>query len=314
MRYSQIMHDAWELTVQRPKLKWFVFVPSFATVLFFAAQVAWQIYTYALEFALKDVSVFDGLGTLYQFLQNNNLVGASIGVVIFIIIFHFAFEAWVFSTEALCIRAHFKNPDQPLKLRQKMIEGFYYFFKIFRLNAVMAPFKLISVIFMTATLYRFFHADLFSYLYPVMIVYGIISFFVSLFTMYAPYYILCEGMKVKPALTKSVGLCFINIERTLGLMLLMFLVNLRIIINVLVVLGIPILIISLLSYFATSKLFGIAVFGSILIGVGLAALAAYLTALVEVFSTAVWERAYQTLRHEQKQHEDPQIEEDIQAE
>lgn len=314
MRYSQIMHDAWELTVQRPKLKWFVFVPSFAAVLFFGAQVAWQVYTYALEFRFKELSVFDGLESFYGFLENNGLLGWAIALTVFVVIFHFAFAAWVFSTQTLSIRSHFENPEKPLRLRQKMIEGFYYFFKIFRLNAILSPFQLISVLFMTATLFRFFHGTIFHSLYPIMIGYGIVAFIVSLFTIYAPYFILFEGMKVKPAIVKSIGLCFIHIERTIGLMLLMFLVNLRIIVNVVVVLGIPVLILSLVSYFATSALFGLAVLGALLIGIGIAALAAYLTALVEVFSTAVWERAYQNLRHEQRQHEDPHVIEDIQAE
>lgn len=85
----------------------------------------------------------------------------------------------------------------------------------------------------------------------------------------------------------------------MSIILLMVLVNFRIIVNVLVVLGVPLGILFVASYFATSSWFSFAVGTVIIIGVVLLGLSAYLTAIVEVFSTAVWERAFTALRARQ---------------
>ena len=79
----------------------------------------------------------------------------------------------------------------------------------------------------------------------------------------------------------------------------MFLVNFRILINVLIILGVPLGIMVAITYFASST----AIIISIILGVVLLGFTAYLTALVEVFSTAVWTEVFMTMRAEQKQLE-----------
>jgi hypothetical protein len=75
----------------------------------------------------------------------------------------------------------------------------------------------------------------------------------------------------------------------------MFLVNIRVIINVIIILLVPIGIFAAFTYFNNSLILIL----SIILGVMLLAFTAYLTAIIEVFSTAVWTESFLQMRKEQ---------------
>ena len=82
-------------------------------------------------------------------------------------------------------------------------------------------------------------------------------------------------------------------------------VNFRIILNVLVVLGVPLGILAFISYFAATTWFEFALVLMILLGVVAILFTSYLTAIVEVFLIGVWERAFKSLREEQEALKNP---------
>jgi hypothetical protein len=298
MKYSEVIHDAWELTQNAPKLKWFAFVPGFVAVLIFVLEVAWQLYWYSAEFGLfsKSLPVGEALSQSFRFLVDHHLIVWAIIVALFFIVFAFVLPAWITGTMILGVRHRFEMPDQYFSLRQKMIEGFSYFFKLFELKAILAPFQFLSIVFFAATFYRVFHDSFFSVFSPVIIIYFVVAFFINIFFAFAPFFLVCENRDLGSSIKGSMGLVFLNFGRTLSVVLLMFLVNFRIIVNVVVVLGVPLGVLFAVSYFAS----GVAIFLSVLLGVVAIALAAYLTAIIEVFSIAVWERTFVTLREEQQ--------------
>ena len=302
MKYAEVIHDAWEMTQVAKKLKWFTFVPAAVAVLVFVAEVAWQMFWYSEEFGLisSEVSVFGALSNFLNFLVEHNLILLAVFLLIFVLFFAFVLPAWVQSTTILAVRHSFETPDKPLSIRQKMIKGFDYFFELFELNAVLGPFQFLTITFFLLTFYRIFHDSLFKLFFPVIIVYIILSFFINMFTAFSPYFVVCEKDGFGASIKRSIALVFLNFGRTFAVILLMLLVNFRIIINVLVILGVPFGLLIALTYFASSAWLGFAIFIAIVIGVVAIGFAAYLTAVIEVFSVAVWERTFTTLTEEQK--------------
>ncbi|MBT3348847.1 hypothetical protein HN954_00175 [bacterium] len=303
MKYVKLIADAWELTVSHKKLVWFVFVPAIAGVLFFVAEIAWQYGLLAEEFGrLEHGFTYGTIGeTLHKFSQWG-ILGWAIFLVVFVVLIHLVLPAWIQSTLILSVRQKFSEPTKKLSLRQKIIEGFEYFFRLFEFHAVLAPFQFMTILFYGITFYRYFHGEIYSQLLlPTLIGFIIISAFVGLFFVYAPFFMVCERNGFREAMKKSIGLGFLFFGRTAILFLLMFLVNIRVIINVLVVLGVPLGLLVMGSYFASSNWFWVAIIGGGLLGLSLFALAAYLTSLLEVFSIAFWERAFSHLRAEQMQ-------------
>ncbi|MDH3324917.1 MAG: hypothetical protein OEL89_04730 [Candidatus Peregrinibacteria bacterium] len=301
MKYAEVIHDSWEMTQSASKLKWFAFVPAAVAVLVFVAEVIWQMYWYSEEFGFvgEHVSVFAAIGKFINFLVEHNLILLAVFFLIFVLLFVFVLPAWIQSTMILGVRHKFEKPEKYMSIRQKMIHGFDHFFKLFELNAILAPFQFLTIMFFLLTFFRIFHDSLFKLLSPIIIVYIICAFFINMFFSFAPFFIVCKKEPLGLAIRRSIGLVFLNFGRTFAVILLMLLVNVRIIVNVLVILGVPFGLLIAITYFASSAWLGLAIFVSVIIGIVAIGFASYLTAIIEVFSVAVWERTYTTLVEEQ---------------
>ncbi len=292
MNYSKVIRESWQLVVNLPKLKWFAFVPSFVAVLIFILEILWQIYMYSSEFGFieSDFS-FEAVGSVFSFLLEKNLMFWTILGVFFIVFFAFVVPSWLRGVLILSVRHNFDNPDRYCSLRRKSVDACSYFFRLFELNAILAPFEFVSIAFFVATFYRYFHENLFQFLLPLIVLHLIIAFFIQVFFAFVSYFVVIEDLGLSQGLKKSIGLVFMNLGATLSVILLMFFVNFRVIVNVIVILGVPIAILAVFSYFA----FSFAVTLSVVLAITMVSFAAYLTSILEVFSTAVWERTFAAL-------------------
>jgi hypothetical protein len=302
MKYRQIIHTAWELTTKNKPLLWFVFIPSLVAVLVFVAEVSWQLYLYLGEFGKIDhhISMSD-LKHIYQFLIEHDLLGFAIFALIFILFFTFVVPAWVLGTIGLSLKHQLKTPEKQFLLRLKTLDGIKLFFPLFKLHSVLGIFSFLSIALFFATFYRFFHDTVLTILIPAFIVFSIIAFFVNMFTGLAQFYIICDGEReISESLKKSAGVVFMHFTETLAIMLLMFLVNFRILVNVLIILGVPIGFLIAISYFTSST----AIIISIIVAFLLLCFVAYLTAIVEIFSSAVWIQFYYIAKERKEALED----------
>lgn len=304
MKYTRIIADAWQLTTDNKKLVWFAFVPSFIGVLVFMIEVAWQYFVISEEFGgVQKGFVFEKIGDIFHIAQEYNLLSIGIFLTIFVLIFYFVLPAWIQSSLILGVQHRYKFPEKRLSLRQKIVEGFDHFFELFELRAILSPFDLGSIAFFGLTMFRYYHGDVFNFFLPILIGYGIFSLFAAMFVLFSPYFIVEEGVPFIRSIRRSIGLVFLHFGRTMGLAMLMILINVRVVVNVLVVFGVPALIFGIATYFTDNWWQGFFVILGSLVGVGLIGLAAYLSAILEVFSVAFWQRAFTQLRAEQKELE-----------
>jgi len=299
MKYADVLRDSWKITIESRKLKWFAFIPSLVALVFFVAEILWQFYFYSTEFgflethvSLNDISGFVG------FLSDKSLLGVAIFGVIFVLIFTFIMPSWIDAVLILGVKKKFEEPDVPISLRRKILEGFSYFFNLFELKAVMSPFAISTILLTIATLFRIYHGELFSLFSPVLIIFFIFALLINLLFAFAPYFIVCNNQSFSEAIRSSAGMVFLNFGRTVALMALMFLVNLRILINGMVILGVPLGVIIFISSFSN---FAATIFIVVVGGLAIF-LTTYLTAVVEVFSTAVWQRGFTDLLKKDEQH------------
>ena len=302
MKYLQIIAQAWQLTVENKKLIWFAFVPSFVGVLVFMLEIGWQYFLLSEEFGtVQSGYLLQKIGDFFRLLTENNLLGLGIFLLIFGVLFYFLFPAWIQSTLILGVRHRFNDATSPFSLRQKIIDGFEYFVPLFEVRAILAPFEFTTIALFTTTLYRYYHGDIFDFLFPIIIGYAVASLFVGLLFTFAPFFVVLQKQSFTRSIKRSVGLVFLHIGNTVGLYLLMLLINIRVIVNVVVIFGVPALIFAIATYFSDSDWLGTFLILGGMIGVVLVALAAYLTAILEVFSVAFWERAFVGFLEQQKQ-------------
>lgn len=298
MNFSEIIHDAWKLTVQTAKLKWMSFVPGFAAVIFFVGEIFWQVGLLSEELGILEHSfVYKKIGGAVQFLIQNDLLGWAIFILVFILLFQFVFPSWVSSSLILGIQRKYNHPERYLSTRQIILDGFRYFPKLVELHAIFSPFSFMTIAFFTLTMFRFFHGDLFSrIIFPVIIIFSIFALIVNFFTIFSIFFVVLEDAPVMSSIKKSIGLVFINLGATMTVLLLMALVSFRVIINVIAVLGVPIGILFGLSYFGEHSWFGLVIAILGIVGLGVLALSAYLAAIIEVFSNAVWIKVFTLLQ------------------
>ena len=298
MNYAKVIHDSWQLVTHTPKLMWLAFVPSFVAVLVFMLEVLWQLYLYSTEFGLIQShlsleTVSDFLGVLIE----KDLMFWMLLALAFVVFFAFVVPSWLKGTLILSIHKKFNTPEREISLRQKSVDACSYFFRIFELQAILSPFEFVSIAFFVATFYRYFHDGLFDILLPLILFHLCLSMLIQIFFAFCPYFIVVKDLGLSESMKKSMSLVFVNLGATLAIILLMFLVNFRVIVNVIVILGVPIGIVAAFTYASS---FAITV--SIIAGFLMLALAAYLTAILEVFSIAVWERTFHSL-HEKRGEE-----------
>lgn len=299
MKYVHILADAWNLTTATKKLTWFVFAPSVAFILMFIGEVAWQYSMFGEEFGwIEEGATFGLIGQSFLAVRDSGMLWLVITMTILGALLLFVLEPWIHATLILGIQQRFETPQKRLSLRRKIFEGHQHFVHLLEYHALLTPFSLLSIVFYGVSFYRYTHGgdNFYELFLPFLIIMAILSLFIHFFLVFMPFYLVCEKEEFFKSLTKSFGLVFMNLGKTLSLFLVMILVSLRVIVNVLVVIGVPLGLVSIATYFATSNFYTVFLSLAGILSLILVCGAGYLTAILEVFATSFWFRAFQVFR------------------
>lgn len=300
MQYGKLLHAAWQATLRSPRLKWFAFVAALAQVGIMSMQASWQLYRYSNTFGIiEEDSYLKGLTDLGAYISSSNLTGLGIGFLLFIILFNYLLPAIFKGTILLGVRQKLQFPEQRIFLRQKVMLAGKSFFEMVELNAVGRFFTLWGTLLYGLSMYRWtIDGDLplpWDWIKPFWIFWLILSFLSMIFLTFSEYFLLYEGTSFKESIKKSIGLVFVHLGHTVAVGLLMFLVNLRVVVNLFLVLGVPLAIGALLTLWTSQVAFGVA----LLLGSIMLVLVSYLNAILDVFSAAVWAKTFFYLREKQ---------------
>lgn len=295
MKYAHILHRAWKITVENPAIKWFVFIPAFMAVLIFCGKIAWQVYLYLLEFGLVEKGVLAVVSDTFRYFMAQGLFLLALAGMFVVVLFMYVIPAWVTAVQLLCVDHRLQKSERELIIPKQMLSGFKFFFSLFGFNGIMVLFSPWSIILFSLTLNRYFTTELMAFFWPIILTFTIAALIINVFVSFAPYYIVCDDCGPGQAMGKSASLVFLNFYKTLSVVFLMGLVNLRIVLNALIILGVPMgLIMALVYGLDTWAISLIAILGILLL-----ALISYVTALVEVFMTGVWLQTFYNLKERQ---------------
>ncbi len=296
MPYARLIAEAWRIAVATPKLKWFVFVPNLALVTLFVLRVGWQIYAYGSEFGtLEGESGYKSFWALLAFLSDKGLLWPVVVAIGLSFALQFMVMPLVEGATYAAINAKVEQPIRRLSLRASLLTGARYFFRFFELKGVLALFSLYSLLLYTGTFYRFFHDSLWGVIKPILLIHFALSLVVNFFLQFAQHAVVYEDEGLSGAIKRSVSLVFLHLGPVLGTNLLMALVHLRVLLNVLVVFGLPVVVGGIFS--VLSQTLALVVGGAV--AVLTLSLTAYLTAVLDVFTTAVWIKVYHYLKKRQ---------------
>ena len=288
MSYWKIIEQAWDHTLEQSSLIWLAFIPSFATVSILVTEIAWSLYLSLGEFGFIEKNIWGHLSGMLTFLQNYDLLLWGVLLVVLILVFGFLVPPLLTGTLiSSAARLIGKESSTHVSLPIQVGVGTQYYFRLFQLNALTAPFSIISILLFTFTFYRYLHGEIFDAIWPFILAYALISVVIWFFLSYVPFIIVGEDQSMTSAIRRGVLLCFQYFRITLMVTLIMMLINIRVVINILAILGVPFLLLLLLGWFQN---WGLLI--GIILGVGLLFLAAYLTAIMEVFLVMLWQQVY----------------------
>ena len=185
-----------------------------------------------------------------------------------------------------------KKGGQDVRIRDGFKYGMFYFLVLFSYSLISRTFNIVSIISEAGFVLRNLGPDTFQTLLPIMVILLIVSLVFMILFVFTEYYIVIDDRHVGESMAKSSVLVFKHWGTAFMISVLMFVIGIRILVQIVFVLLVPLGVLMGIFYFAASTLpdIGLLIGG----GIGVAALffASYLGAIVHVFTTTVWVFAF----------------------
>ena len=301
MNVRDIVRKAWQVTqVHLKKLIWYGSVPAFFSTVVSSVYLAYQYNAFKHSVLFSEET---GVGLVKEINYAWELIASYPKATIFLIVL----AAIIFVGYTLTpptFRGTLIHALMKIKNYEPITGSFEIgvrrFFPMFEFGVIVGSFSIITVFTESSFILRWWGVNIFFIALPVLLFVMAVGLIASFLFTYSEYFIVLEDMKIIKAIKESVILVISNLRKTFLVFLLMLLIGVRIILNVILILFVPMGVVFLGAYFATifSHAIGLVIIGIIALGILL--VASYLMGLFNVFSTAVWVFTYAELTEKGK--------------
>lgn len=301
MQYREIIKEALEFTQNNKRMIfWYSFFPALLATLSGIIYLTYQF------FAFKSSALFENwqsgfwstvLTIVWPIIRNNFsgtlplLIIAGIIVILYFLIPSFCEGAII----QLIAR---KKNGHPVRSRHGIRYGLLSFLPLLEYSLLIRTFSLAAILGEASFIVLNLGIDALNALMPVLIILAIVGIILTVLFTYTEFFIVIDGRKVFEAIVKSCTLVVTHLESTLLLSILMLIISIRILVQIIFVLLIPIIIIASL-YLFTSSAFPL--IGFIVAGIAsliLLYIASYLGGIIHVFAATVWTFTFLELTNE----------------
>lgn len=177
--------------------------------------------------------------------------------------------------------------------------GVRRFFPMFEFALITGSFSIITILTESSFILRWWGQSMFFMILPILLFIGMVGLIASFLFTYAEYFIILEDKRLIESIKESVILVISNLRKTILIFILILLISARVILNVLLILFIPMGIVVLASWLATTFLHSVAFVIIGIFALSIIVVTSYLMGLFNVFSTAVWVFTYAVLTDKQ---------------
>jgi len=282
---DNILTPSLEIIRNDTRIKRFYFFPWLISVIFVSVLLVYQVvYTYVVLLGSED-EAFQLLLSLFHTSYITPLLISGFVFIISYIILLPIFE-W-----ALIWYLH-KKDDWMASRSDAIWFWIYRFYALFEFNNIFGMFKLASILNWFLFSLRYLGIEYLSGLSIFFFIAFLFSIILNILIAYAKYEVVLEDAWVFEAIGTSSQIALLNIKTTLRLYVLMFAMNIKVIINFTIFLIFPIFA-AFLAWVLSSQLFttiAFTVLGWIFLFFIL--LLWYLAAVLDIFTTSMWYRAY----------------------
>jgi hypothetical protein len=282
---ENILNPSLEIIRNDTKIKYFYFFPSTMSVLFLSVLLVYQVvYTYVVLLGNKDALVQIVLDVFHSPYANTIII-VSVIFILFYVILTPIFE-WGL------IRYIQKRSEGEASRSDAIWFWIVRFYALFEYNNIFNMFKLISIINGYLFTLRFLWLGYLTSVSIVFIIAFLFSILLNILIAYARYEIVLENKSVFSAIWTSSQIALLNIKTTMRLYVLMFVMNIKVVINFFIFLIFPIMSALIIGYISSQTYASIALVMLWWLFVFLLIVLGYLAAVLEVFTTAIWYHAY----------------------
>jgi hypothetical protein len=282
---QQILIPSLELIRSDTKIKRFYFLPWLLSVIFLSVLLVYQsVYTYVELLWNRDQL----LQVLLDIFHSQYMTEILITSVIFILFYVIATPIF----EGALIR-YIKDSESGVASRS---DAFWFwlvrFYAVFEYNNIFNMFKLTSILNAFLFSLRYLGVNYIEVLAIIFFIAFLFSLILNILIAYARYEIVLENKGVFEAISSSSRIALLNIKVTLRLYAFMFLMNIKVVINFFIFLVFPLLGV-FIAWIITSQIFATIAF-IILWGifVFLLIILWYMAAVLDIFTTTIWYKAY----------------------
>ncbi|MFA5842157.1 MAG: hypothetical protein WC882_00540 [Candidatus Gracilibacteria bacterium] len=292
MNYKAIIRDAWQLTQQnKPIMWWYAFVPELIGLVVGIGYMGYQIMSFWKSSIFREYHgesfAHEAVIFIADFFSKHSSLGILLIIVTAIVLILYLILP-IFSKAALVQLIARKRNGQEVKTVDGVSYGFLHFLPLFEYHLLIKTFSMFSVLTEISFVVRNLGTGAFEILCIPYILMFLIGLLLLLLFAYADYFIIIDGAKVMQSMGASSKLVIRHWQQTILMFILMLLITIRIVFNIVLVLLIPSIIILSTGLLATFALAEVGFVVGVIIGLIGMYFAAYLGAILEVFSNSVW--------------------------
>lgn len=267
------------------KIKRFYFLPGLLSVIFLSVLLVYQVvYTYVKLLGGTD-RLFQALLKIFHSQYMVEIIVTSIIFVLFYVISTPIFE-WA-------LIRYIKDSENGTASRSdSMWFWLVRFWVLFEYNNIFNMFKLTSIFNSFLFSLRFLGLWYIEILSLIFFIAFLLSILLNILISYARYEIVLENKWVFEAISASSQIALLNIKITLRLYFFMFLMNIKVVINFFIFLVFPLLGVFIAGLLSSQIFTTIAFVVLWWIFIFLLIVLWYMAAVLDIFTTAIWYRAY----------------------
>lgn len=287
MTPREIVAEAWAIATRERQLWWWGFVESFFQTLLNIKLLGYQAYFIYAYSVGKEVGLADDFILLYEY---TNLTVTIIAFIIFLILLGIEFLMPHFTEGAIIGLAAKSYRGEPM--RGGFVFALYNFFPLFALHELFVLGGWATALTAVSMSLRYLP---WAIAFPsIFIIIGIWIFtnILRFFASFAEQGIVIKKQGIFESITRSYKLILSHTSHIMFLLLLLFVISLRVIINAIVILVVPAIAIGigLLLTYVFSPTISYTV--GTLLAVGLVVLVSYFLSYLHVFRQVVWTLMY----------------------
>ena len=234
-----LIRKAWLYTQNRKRLvNVYGILPALLTTVVTIVIFAYQLLVCAKQFMTSNPAYkffYD-----YAFAIFKNYPGLTVPIIIAVVVFFLLeLSVPVFAEGSVIQILAREYNNQKVRLRDGIKYGMQNFLVLLELHGVLFFFSFFTIFRGSIYLYVYLGKDFASFFLPIIIIMSIISIIASLLFAYAENYVVIDEDNIFSALKKSASLVIFNLKETVLILFLLSLIGLRVLLNMIFVIGIP---------------------------------------------------------------------------